>query len=169
MFNPNIFAEVKSVKKANGKDIEVKHSAFMRIDDVIDKLQNPDNVLEAIPRGLKQNVFFIIHEDENMERRSSGKGSQYADDCGVWVSRQGSTANTFFIKCENNTLKSVLCRDGQYCTKKVIKRVAVFEKFTPQPVPENIVKLHRYYCTLKRSKDYKRRISRIAGFELRLG
>ena len=67
LFNPNIFAEVKLVKKANGKDIEVKHSAFMRIDDVISKLQNPDNVLEAIPRGLKQNVFFIIHEDENME------------------------------------------------------------------------------------------------------
>ena len=82
--------------------------------------------------------------------------------------RYGSTANTVFVKGENNTLISVLYRHGEYCTRMNVQRKTVFHKVEPEPAPENIVNLHRYYSTLKRCKDYKRRVSRISGTDFAL-
>ena len=40
--------------------------------------------LSSIPRGMKENVSFLVDNKENMKRERNGKNRKYVDDCGVW-------------------------------------------------------------------------------------
>lgn len=55
-----------------------------------------ENIASEIPKGVKENVFFLFHDSLNAKRRSEGKSSIYPDDCGSWqqgknVTRQNSS------------------------------------------------------------------------------
>ena len=135
---------------------------YMPIEKVFQKLREPGDIIrDTITYGIKEHAFFVILDDENNERRADGKNGKYADDCGVWDSKKGRVVKSVFVKSEDNTLKSVVFRDHQHCSKKFLKGKTTYEKIEPQPSIENIVQFNRYYCTLKRCSTYKRRISRI--------
>jgi hypothetical protein len=40
----------------------------------------------SIPRGKKENQYFVIDNDANVRRRAQGKNPKFVDDCGVWKS-----------------------------------------------------------------------------------
>ena len=89
----------------------------MPIEKVFQKLREPDDIIrDTITYGIKENAFFVIRDDENNERRADEKNGKYADDCGVWDSKKGRVVKSVFVKSEDNTLKSVVFRDHQYCS-----------------------------------------------------
>ena len=57
---------------------------FLTSEKVIELLKSECEGLPKIPNGSKDNVFFIIHNSENLNRRCQGRRSAFDDDCGVW-------------------------------------------------------------------------------------
>ena len=97
----------------------------------------------------------------NKLRSTAGKNRQYPDDCGVWDTSKGRSVKSHFVLEENNSVKYLTLRDGVYCSEKPISGKKVYKKIDPQPSAEKVIILSRYYTTLKRSNDYKRRVSRL--------
>ena len=70
---------------------------------------------------FKENVSFLVHDDEHKERRIDGRKAKHADVCGVWDIKLGKVVNSIFSKDENNTIKFVVLHAHKYCIKKVVK------------------------------------------------
>ena len=77
------------------------------------------------------------------------------------IPSKGHTVNSDFVFGENNNVKYLSLRDGIYCTEKTISGRKAYEKIVPQPSAESVPTLSRYYTTLKRSNQYKRRVSQL--------
>ena len=117
--------------------------------------------MTSIPDGRKENFYYIVSENNNKLRSTTGKSKQYPDDCCVWDSSKGHTVNSYFVVGEDNNVKYLSLRDGLYCTQKTISGRKTYEKIVPQPSAESVLTLSRYYMTLKRSNQYKRRVLRL--------
>lgn len=114
-------------------------------------------VVESIPDGYKDNVYFLLNNSVNISRCQNSKNSNFSDDCGAWDSHSGRTTKTHFIVSPDNSLKWTFLRDGVYCFQTKTNGKKTYTPYNPQP--ENIVTIHRYYSTLKRDNSYKRRVS----------
>ena len=138
------------------------HYEFFAAKEIIEILNNPKDVLpDGIPFGPKENVYFVIEDRENVQRRSEGKKSVYWDDCGAWS--HGSSPRSYFVRTSGNKLKSVKLKGGKYISEKQTDNKRIHEELNPQPT--EVVVIHRYYCELQRDKGYRRRISWIKGTE----
>ena len=56
---------------------------FMSLDQQIDILQDHNKFTKVsnIPKGVKENVFFVLNDEYNAKRRANRKNSSYPDDC----------------------------------------------------------------------------------------
>lgn len=116
----------------------------------------------SIPDGIKNDVFFVIKNNDNVTSRGKGARTCFFDDCGVWDSAKGSTPKTYFIgNHEDGTLKITHKKGEQFCYAKKVKGKKTFIRLEPQPSPESIIELVRTYSTLKKNSSYKRRVSRL--------
>ena len=131
---------------------------FMSTDTVLDILTSASTSLQKIPHGVKQNIYFVIDNTANINRRNNKQKSDFTDDCGAWISASGATPKTHYL-CDNDKLKRVDFRQGRYGFFKTENKKRTFIPFDPQPDPKYIAILHRNYTTLKLDQDYKRRIS----------
>ena len=110
--------------------------------------------LTCIPRGIKENVFFLINDRQNVERRNLGKKSEYPDDCGAWDGAKSSTKTEYFIK-QNSKLRMIKRRtDGTYFVIAKKEEIAL----SPQPSSDEVIIVKRLYSKLNRDPSYKRRI-----------
>ena len=82
---------------ANDFGYPIRDKKFLSTDDFVDLLTNFDNknIVKSIPDGRKENVYYILSENDNLLRTSKGKSRQYPDDCGAWDN--GRTVNTPFV------------------------------------------------------------------------
>jgi hypothetical protein len=129
-----------------------------------DKFLSPEEVLalmhthrpsgKNIPRGIKENVAFVLENENNLTRKENGKRACYVDDCGAW-SRNGSAKTHHYVLKQHNKLDYVDKKDGKYVRFVKGKRVPI----EPQPAADAIIVFKWYYITLKRDPSYKRRIS----------
>ena len=92
-----------------------------------------------------------------MMRSEIGQTKQYPDDCGAW--NDGRTVNSYFIKGDNNRMKSITMKNGAFCTEKTVSGIRQYQQLNPQP--SEVYTLSRYYSELIRCNTYKRRISRL--------
>ena len=58
------------------------NGAFLDSDIIIDIVTNASAPETSIPRGKKENQYFVIDNDENVRRRAQGKNRKFVDDCG---------------------------------------------------------------------------------------
>ncbi len=107
-----------------------------------------------IPRGIKENVAFVLENENNLTRKDNGKRACYVDDCGAW-SRKGSATTHHYVLKPHNKLDYVNKKDGKYVRFVKGKRVPI----EPQPAADEIIVFKRYYIPLERDPSYKRRIS----------
>ena len=54
---------------------------------------------EYVPRGLKENMYYVVDNNMDIERRQNGKLSQFWDESGPWLSSAPSN-RTIFIRDE---------------------------------------------------------------------
>ena len=134
---------------------------FLETDVLIEKLLQDDHLDDSdVPNGIKENVYFMLNNKPNVERRKAGKKGTFFDDCGVY-SQKGSMKTHYFIK-ENARYRYVDKKDGKYMTTLRRQRVPL----EPQPSEDSILILKRLYSELKRDSSYKRRISWIDTVDL---
>lgn len=110
-----------------------------------------------MPRGIKQNQYFVVDNTENIHRREQGKQAQYWDDCGAW---SGKTRGfkTVFVCCDGG-LKKVVERDGVLCLERRRNKKTVFLPLEEQPNKDSVLILHRYYQKHSLSASYEKRTS----------
>ncbi len=134
---------------------------FLGMHEVITMLTQCKNALPSIPPGLKENVYFLVDNRKNAERRAEGRPSVFCDDCGAW-SHNGTSGKYLLLRKENGQYCGIFDkrRDGLgYCIKKKRDKKVAFASLDPQPDPDKIIVIRRYYTELKSCETYKRRIT----------
>jgi len=83
---------------------------------------SPDVILPDVPRGRKQNCFYLVDNTVNAQRKQGNQKNRFWDDCGVWDSKKSRTVSTTFLRSATGnagySLKFVEERDGKYCVKR---------------------------------------------------
>ena len=111
-------------------------------------------ILKEIPRCKKENIFFLLDNSENFKRKASSKRMEFWDNCGAWDSNSSSTKTTYFFYFDVK-LTTAIKNQSQF--GRIIKKQ--FVPFEPQPLENKLFILKRFYATLKRDKQFKKRIS----------
>ena len=136
------------------------NGTFMDVNNLVKVLQESDKCLETIPTGLKENVYFVVKNEDNFDRRKNGQNSRFSDDCGVWNGDKGTSPTSYFIILPSGELKGVVKRkDEGFCFKKKSKGKYQYIKLNPQPLDSELIELHRYYAKLKIDATYQKRVS----------
>ena len=78
------------------------NGTFLSIDEVIDILQQhlTKIISPSIPPGKKENVYYLVNDEDNIKRQMKGKSSVHIGDCGVWTN--GGTVNSHYRYNEHN-------------------------------------------------------------------
>ena len=95
---------------------------------------------------------FALSPDSVDER--TGRAT-YADDCRAWNARTSTTTCTSFAVVDGRLLLVKLC-DGIYCRGG---RKGVWHPLQPQPQPQDVVRAHSHYATLRADNSYKKRVT----------
>ncbi|XP_050690795.1 uncharacterized protein LOC126982630 [Eriocheir sinensis] len=129
---------------------------FCKLPEVFELLRYPGNALESIPPGEKNNVFFIVNNSEHELKTNKGGFNKFHDDC-VWERSSGSQISSH-VGNFNGLLKAMALYENKF-----YERNPPMSVLDPQPDKESVVKVRRFYATLKANKDYKRRITVLSG------
>ncbi|XP_071552504.1 uncharacterized protein [Panulirus ornatus] len=141
---------------------ELPGSMFLVISEVMRLLMDDSyETLPMVPRGIKENVYFVIEYTRNVDSRRAGLSSDFYDDCGAWKSNGGSP-KTLFVCDEDKHFINIFDKRKEglgYCLPKQVKKKRVFLPMKPQPKPDCILEVRRHYTVLKRCPTYKRRVT----------
>ena len=102
---------------------------FLTVDELLSALQHPHQILSEVPRGVKENCYFIINNEENMKRRCTIGRSIYWDDCGSWRS-DGCTNTAYYFKSGDWKLKKVILKSGKFCIERQLNKKKNLYSFT---------------------------------------
>ena len=132
---------------------------FLPLKEAVNILISSRNIVQNIPNGEKTNVYFVVNNQGNVDRRNKNIYSEYHDDCGVWDRVSGSCPSRYFSCNSKGEINSLYLHRGKYCSRKQINRKYVYTPFDPQPI--DVLKLKNYYCILKGNDNYRRKITYI--------
>ena len=133
---------------------------FVELDTAIDILKSKENILDSVPPGPKENVYFLVSNKKNLERRNSRKKSEFFDDCGIWSSK--SSSPTMHYVYYNDNYKKVYLRNDKCCIQKQVNKKQTYVPLEPQPSLDEVITVHRVYSNLKNDLSYKRRVTWIS-------
>ena len=129
----NDIARLKQVLKEKARRMIGKNG--LQIEEIVTHLKGSTeaDALEQVPDGPKENLFFMVDNQKNVERRSKGKQSEYFDDCGVWISKTTCTMKTVLLLDDsNNIIDRLYLKGEQYCIPKMVNKKRNLEPLTPQ-------------------------------------
>ena len=140
------------------------HPDGLTTEEAFQLLRSPTNnvaILPQIPKGTKRNVYCLIDNSENQKRRTCGLHSVFDDDCGPWQSSKSSCVTSPYVIDHQNGLKRIFWVASQlaYCSELKIDGKRIYSPLDPQPSPDTVIKIRRYYVTLAVNDDYRRRIT----------
>ena len=115
-------------------------------------------MLQAVPSGVKENVYFVISNAENEERLLKGLKRVFYDDCGAWAHVSGS--NTVVV---GDNPKEMYERQNLICDRKRVNGKECLIPIEPQPDPSSVKKVTRYFSKLKRCPTYTKRVTVLSG------
>lgn len=142
---------------ANG----ILKGSFLNFNDLLPLLKTYDfsKCHQIIPSGIKNNVYFVVQNSSSIWKRSQKERSFFPDDCGTWNGSGAASPTTYFIKTETCEYKSALLKNDQYCYRRIVDGKTSYSVIEPQPDPSDVLKLCRYYTSLKVDPSYKKRVS----------
>ena len=97
-------------------------------------LLNDQTGLPRIPGGLKENVYFILDNSNNVKRKGSkgsNKSSTFSDDCGVWDRDSGTSPYSYYMLHDNGDLSTIFKRKNGYCFKKQVQKKSSVYTYGP--------------------------------------
>jgi len=139
------------------------HTDGLTTEEAIQLLRSPSDtvVVPCIPNGTKNNVYCLVDNSENQKRQTLGQNSTFSDDCGVWQSSKSKSSISPYISDGQNGLKRIFWVASQqaYCSETKVEGKRVYSPLDPQPLPDTVIKIRRYYVTLAADDAYRRRIT----------
>jgi len=99
---------------------------FLEVDVAVRCLLDCETPMDSIPHGTKENVFVVITNERNVQRRQKGQRSEFVDDCGVWDSVSGASPMVTYIAYKDlglSGLTKVYLRHGFYCKQHLVSKV----------------------------------------------
>ena len=134
---------------------------FLSTFDALDIIRTHEPVLPRVPLGPKDNMYFIIDNSLNVEKRQNNGKCDYEDDCGAW--RNGCpTSKYIYVVGDDGKNTRIYLKDGKYCVERKVQKKVTYVQMDIQPADERILIIHRQYTTLKASASYQRRITWIS-------
>lgn len=124
-------SETESIPESESIPADHAHSITPRADGVLqngqslglqealEKVTTAEEVLGTIPPGLKEDVFFVVSNKGNNERRANSLKSEFMDDCGAWVADKTGTPKSFYVKGAHGRYGIVKLYTGIFSGKKV--------------------------------------------------
>ena len=73
-----------------------------------------EQVLSEVPRGVKENVWYVVDNSGNVEQQADGKKMFFWDDCGAWSSKDGRVVKRTYA-VSGKRLSVVQVVNGLYC------------------------------------------------------
>ena len=132
---------------------------YLKIHELVSVLTNDANVLDEVPRGLKENCFFIVCNEKNISNRKKTGRSEFWDDCGSWKSRGSTTTREHFLKrTDNDQLQKLVLKDGKYFVKRQRKKQFVNIPLKNQSLSSDVLTVRRYYVK-HTAGSYEKRVS----------
>lgn len=116
------------------------------------------SILSSVPKGLKSDCYFVVNNEENVKKNGNKVNCEYHDDCGAWSSNDTRMVDMAYVHT-NSSLHHERKKEGKYCVKKKISNKDIWKPLEPQPNESDIVVLHKYCATLKRSSEFAKRVS----------
>jgi len=118
-------------------------------------------VLPRIPKGTKDNVYCLVDISKSLKCRHFGYSRIFDDDCGPWQSSKSSCVTSPYVVDGQNGLKRIFWIASQqaYCSEVKVDGKRVYTPLDPQPSPDTVIKLKRYYVKLAANDEYRRRIT----------
>ncbi|XP_018672093.2 uncharacterized protein LOC108950575 [Ciona intestinalis] len=110
-------------------------------------------VIPCVPSGKKENVFFHVSNEINLNRRAAGLNNVFHDDCGAWTKTRRYVSYHLFPD-----FRQVYLYQGKYCNRKT-KPISFYTIIDPQPQQNQIIKFGRYTAQLKHDPNYKKKVS----------
>lgn len=132
---------------------------FMKTVEILNHLKDSKKVLQSIPAGEKRNGFFVVADSKNALRREKNLPVMYDDGCAV-ISNKGNNGTTFLQYTEGDFRYLKVKKDTFYVTTYEQNK-ASWKPLKPQPDPESLVRVCRYYAVLK--GNIKRRVTSVSG------
>ena len=83
-------------------------------------MQQP--VHKCIPKGVKENVYFLIDNESNKTLRKTGRCSSFCDDCGIWNTSTGASPKTTYLVSGEFNFRTLHFKNGRYCVEKVLNK-----------------------------------------------
>ena len=109
--------------------------------------------------GDESDRFMLVDNSRNLTRIQNKQKCDFFDDCGIWEFSKGNTVKAHYLT-SNELLTYVERKDGKYCIRRRRKGGAsTWEPLDPQPEEERVLIVSRYYATLKRDPNFKKRVS----------
>ncbi|XP_064098155.1 uncharacterized protein LOC135209391 [Macrobrachium nipponense] len=146
-----------------GKELPIgPHAApaFLAIDDCVTLIRstNKDQVTDYVPRGTKENRYYLVKNTDNLKRRDEGKMSQFWDDCGTWA-KGGPTTKTLYLCLPLKNLQKVVLKNEVYCWERTKQKKTVYIPLEPQPDDDHVLVVHRRYVKHSLSSLYEKRVT----------
>ena len=121
-------------------------------------LKTSTTSLPRVPRGRKDNVWFIVDNTSNVAREKAGQSGRYWDDCGSYVS--GGNLLKCYYRCRTGEPpRGMYFHKGVYGNRVRRNNERVFDPMQPQPPKSEVLIMMRKYSVLKASKAYLRRVT----------
>ena len=102
------------LRARNEKDAKglLPDGKFLSIDTIIDVLCSRDNIISKVPCGPKENVYYLVDNTKNVERRKRNIKSEFLDDCGVYS--KGASPSHYYYD-ENGKFVQLVMKNNLYC------------------------------------------------------
>ena len=126
--------------------------------EIYNIIMTQTDILTSVPKGIKSNCYFIVDNEDNVKKYQKNEKCTYHDDCGAWDSNNTRTLDMTYI-VKNGNLQNVRKKNDKYCIKKKVSGILTWHPIDPQPDDKDVVVLHKYYATLKRSPEFCKRVS----------
>ena len=133
----------------------LKPSCFLDMEELLRLLAMDVHGLKEVPDGVKENVYFVVNNADNVTRRAESSRSVFRDDCGVWTSAGTGTPPSYFILSDSGKPSYIRYVKGVF--GKLVK--GSLTPLTPHPQPDRVIVLRRSYSKLKRDEGYRRRVT----------
>ena len=98
-------------------------------------------VLDKVPLGLKDNVYFLVDNSCQISRQENKRENDFSDDCGAWKS-----GTKYLYRVNQLGEKTLLhLKQGVYCVEKRVDNKSVYIPVVEQPTENKLHLIHRQY------------------------
>ncbi|XP_064102293.1 uncharacterized protein LOC135212631 [Macrobrachium nipponense] len=130
------------------------NEGFLATAEIFHVMLTKEPIGQDIPAGIKEDVYFLLDNGQNINRRASGKRSRYWDDCGHWSVNGKSKYLNFAIR-NGKHLCHIEIKDGHY--SEIVEGARI--PLVPQPTDDNLISFRQYFVNLKEDASYRKRVS----------